>query len=153
MKKNILLFAFLSILYSCNKDDDTILSHSRGKATFEIGSIEKIFTKLNSFNNGVLVLGNTEDEFVSLFFPKPTTIPTTYDMDTQDIITASYIVNGKTYNATNGIAGIGKKGSLIIEITDYNDSKISGTFEVTAITENNEQIIITQGIFNDIPEL
>lgn len=151
MKKLFLFFVLLSFLSSCSKDDDPTLS--RGEATFKIGSVEKVFTKANSFNNGVLALGNTTDEFVTLFFPTPSTFPKTYDMDTEDIITASYLVDGKTYNATNGILGVGEKGSLIIKITDYSNSKISGTFQFTAISDDNEEIIITNGVFNKIPDL
>ena len=152
MKKTILLCLLLSLLYSCKKDENPEVL-TRGKATFKIGTVEKVYTKANSFNNGVLALGDSTDELVSMFFPIPTDFPTTYDMDTKDIVTASYVVNGKNYDATNGILGIGQKGSLLIKISASSDAKISGTFQFTAFGADDEQITITEGVFEEIPDL
>ncbi|WP_109436353.1 MULTISPECIES: DUF6252 family protein [Aquimarina] len=152
MKKFLLLFVIVSVLSSCSKDDDSS-AISFGRATLKIGSVEKVFTQANSFNNGVLTLGNTEEEIAGLFFPIPTTFPITYDMDTEDIITGHYIIGGKRYNATNGNLGIGKMGSLTITITAYSNSKISGTFEFIAISDDGEEIRVQQGVFDEIPDL
>jgi len=152
----ILLFAIsLSLFSSCKKDEvvPPTPTLTQGKATFKVGSVEKMFTKANSFNSGILALGNTSDEVVSLSFPIPTTFPTTYDMTATEMISASYILNGTIYNATNGISGIGAQGDLLITIEKYTNANISGTFEFTAINGNNEQVVITQGVFTDIPDL
>lgn len=151
MKHFFYLFVFLAFISSCRKDDDPTVT--RGKATFEIGSAKKVFTKANSFNNGVLALGNTTDEVVTLFFPIPSTFPTTYDMDSEEIVSAAYLVDGITYNATNGILGVGQKGAIIITITDYSSAKISGTFQFTALSDDNEEISITNDVFDKIPDL
>ncbi len=142
-----------TLLISCSNDDDAAVAIALGQASFKIGDTEKVFTKANAFNDGVLSLGNDENEFLSLFFPVPSTFPTTYNMDTEDILIATYTVGGKQYTATNGISGIGQKGSLRIEITAYSDSKITGTFQFTAINDNNEEIMITDGVFEKIPEI
>ncbi len=148
-KKFHLLFAIMmasTLLVSCNKI-------FLGKGTCKIGSVEKEFTKANSFNKGVLALSNGDDEFVSFFFPIPTTFPTTYDMNTRKIITVDCSVNGKQYSATNGALGFGRQGSFTIKITKYSNSRISGTFQFTAINDDHEQIVIKDGIFNEIPDL
>jgi len=144
-----------TLLISCSNDDDAAaaVAQSLSKTTFKIGSVEKIFTEANSFNNGVLSLGNDENELIGLFFPIPSTFPKTYNMDTEDTLIATYTVGGKEYTATNGISGTGQKGSLRISITAYSDSRISGTFQFTAITEDNEEIIIKDGVFDKIPDL
>ena len=152
MKKLIFLCLLSSLFFACSKDENTT-SSTRGKATFKIGTEEKIFTKANSFNNGILALGDSTDEMISLFFPIPTNFPTTYDMDTEDILTASYVIDKKKYDATNGIVGIGKKGAIMIKITDYSNSKISGTFKFTAVGDDNSEITITEGLFEKIPAL
>jgi len=152
----ILLFAIsLSLFSACKKEEvaPPTPTLTQGKATFRIASAEKTFTKANSFNSGILALGNSSDEIVSLSFPVPTTFPTTYDMTATEMITASYILNGTIYNATNGISGIGAQGDLLITIEKYTSAKISGTFEFTALNSNNEQVVITQGVFTDIPDL
>lgn len=74
-------------------------------------------------------------------------------MDTEDILTASYVIDKKKYDATNGIVGIGKKGAIMIKITDYSNSKISGTFKFTAVGDDNSEITITEGLFEKIPAL
>ncbi|TLX75963.1 hypothetical protein E9993_07025 [Labilibacter sediminis] len=151
--RKLISVLFISIcLISCSKDDNPIIL-ARGKATCNVGSAGKVFTLANSFNNRILALGNSTDELVSLSFPIPSTFPTTYNMDTEDMVTASYVVDGKVYNATNGLSGVGSIGSLTIQITKYSNSKISGTFQFTAISDSEEQISITQGVFSDIPDL
>lgn len=60
----------------------------------------------------------------------------------------------KKYNATDRVVGIGKKGSLMIKITDYSNSKISATFRFTAVTDDdNDEITIKEGVFEKIPDL
>lgn len=152
MKKFILLFVLSFFLFSCG-DDASIPELPRGKATCKIDGVAKEFIVANSFNNGVLALGNSPNELVSLFFPTPTTFPVTFNMNTEDLITASYVLNGKMYHSTNGVSGIGAKGSFTITVTKYSDSKISGTFELTAIGDDNTEVVITDGVFTNIPDL
>ena len=92
MKKVIFTIIFI-VLVSCSKKS-AIDNLNRGKATFKINNAVKDFTQLNSFNNGVLTLGNTKEEVVSLFFPVPTTsLPITYNTQTSgSLISATYIL-------------------------------------------------------------
>jgi hypothetical protein len=155
MKKVIFTIIFI-VLVSCSKKS-AIDNLNRGKATFKINNAVKDFTQLNSFNNGVLTLGNTKEEVISLYFPVPTTsLPITYNTQTSgSLISAAYIFNAKDYISTNGIIPAASIGSLEIIITTYANSKISGTFSFTGINKDNatKKIIITEGVFTDIPDL
>lgn len=157
MKKLILILITITSLIACKKNnEETTPSNSisnRGNVTFNIDGNNKSFSYGNSYNNGLLSLGDSENEFITFFFPEPTIFPTTYNMNSEDMIIAAYSLNDIEYSATNGILGLGKIGSLNITITDIIDSKISGAFEFTALNENNEEVIITEGIFTDIPGL
>lgn len=158
MRNLILIAITLLLTYSCSKDDNNDLVLKRGKASFKLNNVEKTFTKQNSFNSGVLGLGDQTIERISLFFPKPTEtteFPITFNMDKKGIITAAYIINEKTYRATNGVNGIGKKGNIEITVTSYKNSKISGTFKLTLVNkdDSSDSVVITEGVFKDIPSL
>lgn len=157
MKKLILILFTLTFFYSCKKDKEETTPNNdiinRGLVTFKIDGKNKSFSIANSYNNGLLSMGDSENELITFFFPEPTIFPTTYSMNTEDMIIAGYIINNKQYSATNGLLGLGQLGSLTISITKYKDLKISGTFEFTGINENNEEVAITDGIFTDIPGL
>lgn len=157
MKKLILILISITSLIACKKDkDETSPSNNistRGNVTFKIDGNNKSFSYASSYNSGLLSLGDSENEFITFFFPEPSVFPTTYNMNSEDMIIAAYSLNDNEFSATNGILGLGKKGSLSITITNYQDTKISGTFEFTGLNENNEEVIITEGIFTDIPDL
>jgi len=152
MKKGIFIIVFI-ILGACSKKE----SIERGKATFKINNTVKTFTQLNSFNNGILALGNTKKEFISLSFPMPTTstkLPITYNTQTRgSLISATYVNNAKKYISTNGLVATASIGTLEITIAKYADSKISGTFSFTGVDKDDitKKVIITNGVFADIP--
>ena len=155
MKKLILILITLTFFYSCKKDKEETTPNNeatnRGLVTFKIDGENKSFSIANSYNSGLLSLGNTEDELITFFFPEPTIYPTTYNMNTEDMIIAGYVINDKQYTATNGVLGFGQSGSLSITVTKYDNLKISGIFEFTGLNENNDEVVITDGIFTDIP--
>lgn len=155
MKKVFVIITFI-VLASCNKKQ-AVVDLNRGKATFKINNTVKNFTQLNSFNNGILVLGNAKEELISLSFPVPTnSLPVTYNTQTRSsLISATYLYKAKNYVSTNGTLVNTSIGSLEITITKYKESKISGTFSFTGVDKDDttKKIIITDGVFTDIPNL
>jgi hypothetical protein len=153
MKKEIFIIAFI-VLISCNKKIG-VDGLNRGKATFKINNTVKNFTQLNSFNKGILALGNTKEEFISLSFPIPNhSLPVTYNTQTRSsLISATYVYKTKNYISTNGLLANTSIGSLEITITKYEGFKISGTFSFTGVDKDDatKKVIITDGVFTDIP--
>ena len=150
MKKLFFLLLTVCLVVACSKKDSLL---TQGKATFKINNISKEFIKVNSFNKGVLTLGNTKQELISISFPVPSTFPRTYTIESNELVIAAYTLNSKTYSATSGILGVGRKGALSITVTKYEDGKISGTFSFTAIADDATEIKITNGVFTNIPDL
>ncbi|MCT4672299.1 MAG: DUF6252 family protein [Prolixibacteraceae bacterium] len=159
MKKLLFVLCTVLLISSCSKKENNDQTDPlRGVATFTVNNVDKSFTKANNFNEGVLALANSKEEMIALFFPKPTdktTFPITYNLDSEDLVTATYTLGEKTYNATNGVLGIGKIGQLEITVTSYDGTRISGTFMLTLVNKDksDDVIKITKGKFEKIPNL
>jgi hypothetical protein len=145
----ILLFAT-----ACKKKE-VLPQFTRGKVTVKVNGELKTFTVANSYlESGVLSFGDdAKTEIIG--FTIPAVKEGVYDMSHQEFITAVYSKNEIDYGATNGISGIGQKGSFKLHITKIADNKISGTFEMTVLPNSGtgNEITITEGTFEDVPKL
>ena len=155
MKKLLLLLFIAVTIISCTKDDKDPISGN--KATCSIDNVAKTFTLANSYFDGLISFGNDTTEVVGFTFlpsPLPTTLPVTFNSNTDTTIIAVYTKNDKSYGAMNLGGGI-KLGSYELTISKNNDSKISGTFQMTVINIDNsaDSLIISNGVFTDIPLL
>jgi len=154
MKKLLLLSIIACTLFSCTKDENVL---DRGKVTCTINNEAKTFTLLNSISEWGLTFANDTIEelgFTDLPFPLPTTLPVTYNSDTDTVVIGGYIVNNKNYGAFNLGDDI-SLGSFEITINKNEGSKVSGTFSMIAFNPDNmaDSVVITNGIFTDIPPL
>lgn len=154
MKNLLLLLIITATLFSCSKDDDPI---SSSKVTCSVDNVAKTFTLANSYSDEMLSFGNDTTEvvgFTLLPSPLPTTLPVTFNSSTDTTIIAVYTINDKSYGAMN--LGLGLKiGSFELTITKNNDSKLSGTFIMTAVNTSNsaDSVIIKNGVFTDVEML
>ncbi|EAY24361.1 DUF6252 family protein [Microscilla marina] len=151
----IQLIALVLLFTTACKKKDVLPQLTRGKVTVKVNGELKTFTLANSYlNEGVLSFGNDAKKEL-MGFSIPEVKEGVYDMSHEKIITAIYSKNEVDYGATNGILGIGKKGSFRLHITKIANNKISGTFEMTVLPNsgNGNNITITEGVFEDIPKI
>lgn len=153
--KFIQLIVLMLLFTTACKKKEVLPQFTRGKVTVKVNGELKTFTAANSYlDSGVLSFGDdAKTEIIG--FTIPEIKEGIYDMSHQEFITAVYSKNEISYGATNGISGLGQKGSFKLHITKIANGKISGTFEMTVLPNSGtgNEITITEGIFEDIPKL
>ncbi|WP_299455428.1 DUF6252 family protein [uncultured Microscilla sp.] len=154
--KLLQLIALMLLFITACKKKDIAPVFTRGKVSVKINGELKSFTLANSydFDSGLISFGNNAKEEI-VGFSLTGIKEGVYDMSHQEVVFAIYSKNEVSYGATNGVLGIGKKGSFKLHITKATNNKISGTFEMTVLPNSGtgDGIIITEGVFENIPQI
>ncbi|SEA49048.1 DUF6252 family protein [Bizionia paragorgiae] len=167
MKNLLLAFAMLLIVSNCNKNDDDQPTNpidqlppatQTGANTFgflangEPINVTNTSQQVAIYQGGILQIGggidNTErDISVSIIMEDPININTSYDLTNFPVHAAKFRKRQGTINCNYAYEDT-YQGSMTLTNIDTTNFIVSGTFEFSTVTDDCENINITNGRFD-----
>ncbi len=148
--KNTFLLLFVAFLCSCSDEtDETLGITGEGNLTAKVDGETFISLKAAvgaSVTSGVAAIqgSNAGGEYINMTIMNYNGVGV---YKTGDVLTNTNIIQYGTINPISSWISTLGSGSGTIEITEDNETTISGTFSFTGVNSNNTSKTITEGIF------